>query len=174
MTESPIRAVGGFLILVLVCAALIAATHALTREPIEENRLRQFQRTLVELAGSVEAAGRVRWTEDTAPLCNGRTLLRGSASGYGGPIRWLAAAAPGSGEPELIHVRISAHQETPGIADFLDEPESGWLADLSGRSAATLAAADTVSGATITSRALLRSLAAALGKPSVDDPACAP
>ncbi len=174
MAEARIPAAGGFLLMVLACAALIAGTHALTRDRIEENRARRFQQTLTELAGSAGAAARARWTDDTAALCNGRVLLRGSAAGYGGQIRWLAAAtspAPRT-TPRLVAVRITAHQETPGIADFLQRPDSGWLSGLAGAGANELAGADGVSGATITSRALQRSLAAALQRPAVADPEC--
>ena len=71
-------------------------------------------------------------------------------------------------------VRITGHQETPGIADFLDRPDAGWLNRLPGRDAAGLRALDTVSGATITSRALKRDLARALERPALATLACPP
>ncbi len=166
-----VRAIAGFVVLVTACAALLATTASLTRERIEANRQRQFLATVSELTGS-PAPETVRWHGDVAHVCDGSTLLRGSVTGYGGPIRWLAAAANGP-EPVLTGVRITAHQETPGIADFLNQPRSGWLATLRGRDAGGIEQLDGVSGATITSRALRRSLTAALRRPELRASRCA-
>ena len=59
-------------------------------------------------------------------------------------------------ERKLLGLRVTAHQETPGIADFVDRPTDPWRINLRGRSATQLAGLDGVVGATITSRALLR------------------
>jgi Na+-translocating ferredoxin:NAD+ oxidoreductase RnfG subunit len=174
MAEPAVRAILAFLGLVLACGVLIAATAALTRERIEENRARRFLATLTELTGSAESAARVRWSGDVAPLCDGRALLRGTARGYGGEIRWLAAAELAGDAPILTGLRITAHQETPGIADFLDRPGQGWLAALEGAAEDELADVDVVSGATITSRALRRALSAALAQPGLAERECEP
>lgn len=168
-----IRPVLAFMALVVGCATLLAATAALTDERIRENRARRFQQTLTELTGSARLTTRVTWSPaDVARLCDGRILLRGTAAGYGGDIHWLAAARTGNAAPRLQGVRITAHQETPGIADFLDAPERGWLAALRGATAPALADVDLVSGATITSRGLRRALAAALERPLPQPPEC--
>jgi Na+-translocating ferredoxin:NAD+ oxidoreductase RnfG subunit len=163
-----------FVALTVVCATLLAGVAALTEAPIEENRARRFQQTLTAVTGSARLAAEVAWQDDLAPLCPGRVLLRGTAAGYGGGIGWLAAARLAENGPVLERVRITAHQETPGIADFLDRPETGWLARLDGRDAAGLRALDTVSGATITSRALKRDLVRALERPDLAERACPP
>lgn len=160
--RADLRSALAFVALTIACGALIAGTAALTRERIDENRARRFLVTLTELTGSAAAAADVRWTGDVAPLCPDRALVRSIARGYGGEIRWLAAVDLGGPVPTLERLRITAHQETPGIADFLDRPDHGWIASLTGHGPAELAAVDTVSGATITSRALARSLAAGL------------
>jgi Na+-translocating ferredoxin:NAD+ oxidoreductase RnfG subunit len=106
-------------------------------------------------------------------------LLRGTAPGYGGAIRWLLAAdldAPeGDREatPRIRRLVVTAHQETPGIADFLDDPEHPWLRGFAGRGA-DVAALDTISGATITTRALARSVGAALTETLPAPAECAP
>lgn len=153
----------GFAGLVTACAALLATVAAVTGPRIEDNRARQASAALSELLGREVNAADVAWQDGHAVLQDGRVLLRGSAAGYAGDIRWLAAAAHDA-EPVLGAVRIVAHQETPGIADFLDRPNRGWLAALSGLNAAALAEVDTLSGATITTRALRRDLAAALAR----------
>jgi Na+-translocating ferredoxin:NAD+ oxidoreductase RnfG subunit len=166
------RSILAFMVLVICCGVLIAATAALTGQRIEDNRARQFLETLTALTGSARAAADVQWSGDVAGLCPGKALLRGQAQGYGGAIRWLAAADLAAGMPRLDGVRITAHQETPGIADFLDRPEDGWLASLKGTPAAALARVDGVSGATITSRSLSRALATALEHPALIDADC--
>lgn len=172
MADWPGKPVLGFMALVVGCGALIAATAVLTRERIETNHARRFLGTLTELTGSAAAAAEVSWSADVALLCPDQALLRGAASGYGGDIQWLAAANLSGAAPTLQRVRVTRHQETPGIADFLDHPDRGWLASLQSADADMLAGVDAVSGATITSRALGRSLAAALSRPAVRDPEC--
>lgn len=174
MSERRWPGVLAFVGLTAACAAVLAGVAALTEAPIEENRARRFEQTLTAVTGSARLAADVVWQDDLAPLCPDRALLRGTAAGYGGNIVWLAAARLGDAGPVLERVRITAHQETPGIADFLDRPESGWLARLPGLGSAELAALDTVSGATITTRALKRDLARALARPGLDDLACPP
>jgi Na+-translocating ferredoxin:NAD+ oxidoreductase RnfG subunit len=172
MAERAGKSIAGFMALVLGCGVLIAATAVLTREQIETNHARRFLSTLTELTGSAAAAAEANWSGDVALLCPHQALLRGSASGYGGEIRWLAAADLSGRQPALQSLRIVRHQETPGIADFLDHPDQGWLASLKEADAAALARVDTVSGATITSRALGRSLATALTNPDLRAPEC--
>ncbi|HEX7037450.1 MAG TPA: FMN-binding protein [Pseudomonadales bacterium] len=174
MAEPLIRPVLVFLALVIGCGVLIAATAALTRERIEENRAQRFLATLTELTGSAAAAADVHWNGDTALICPDRAVLRGRVRGYGGDIHWLAAADLDPDAPVLTRLRITEHQETPGIADFLDRPDRGWLASLRQRDAAAIAQVDAVSGATITSRALTRSLSAAFARPALTKPACPP
>jgi Na+-translocating ferredoxin:NAD+ oxidoreductase RnfG subunit len=164
------RAIAAFLTLVVGCAALIAGTAAITGERIDENRTRHFQRTLTELTGSPASAASLTWRNDIAMLTSDateqgetRALLRGATGGYGGDIRWLAAVRLGC-PAVLDNLRITAHQETPGIADFLNAPEQGWLASLHGRSSQSLAEVQAVSGATITSRALRGALRSALNR----------
>jgi Na+-translocating ferredoxin:NAD+ oxidoreductase RnfG subunit len=155
-----------FTVLVVLCAALLAATAALTGERIEQNRNRQFLDLVQTLIGAAPP-DTVTWENDVAHLCNGRALLRGRAPGYAGAVHWLAAADVADSAAMLTGVRITAHQETPGIADFLDHPERGWLATLRGRDATAVAATDAVSGATITSRALRDAIAARLDDPAL-------
>ena len=59
---------------------------------------------------------------------------------------------------------VTGHQETPGIADFLNDPEHEWLLSFIGRGP-DAAEVDTISGATITTRALARSVGGALAQP---------
>ncbi len=172
MAESMSGSVLAFLALVTGCGILIAATAALTGERIDANRAQRFQQTVTAMAGPGARVTDLQWSNGVAHLCNGRALLRGAAAGYGGDLHWLAAADVEAKQPALTGVRITRHQETPGIADFVDEPERGWLASLAGRRAGELAQVDTVSGATITSRALRQALSSALERPALITPEC--
>lgn len=172
-TAAPrLRQILAFLMLVLVCAVLLGATASLTAPRIEANRAQRFLDTVAALTGGRVLPRPVVWQQNRAPLCDGTTLMRGAAPGYGGPIQWLAAARTHRGAARLSGVRIVTHQETPGIAGFLDLPQAGWLAGLQGGSADTLPSVEAVSGATITSRALVRSLTAALETPLPGAPEC--
>ncbi len=167
-----------FLVLTLACAGLLAAIVTVTGPRIAANRDRHEQAALAELIGAAAIAAPLEWQGDLARLCDGGALLRGHTAGYGGDIVWMAAVRDGPASVQLRAVRITAHQETPGIADFLSRPDQGWMAQLPGRTAAELRELDTVSGATITSRALRRALTQALdavpgdGTSGAPAPAC--
>lgn len=162
MAEATLRGGLAFLILVTLCGALLGTVAALTGARIDANHARRFAATISALSGGHAVPQPLAWHGDQALLCDGAALLRGSTAGYGGPIEWLAAAEYAGNGARLRGVRITAHHETPGIADFLNTPDGGWLGGLGGRNADGLAAVDAVTGATITSRALRRALAEAL------------
>jgi Na+-translocating ferredoxin:NAD+ oxidoreductase RnfG subunit len=161
-----VRSVAAFVVLVIVCAALLAATASVTRDRIEHNRNRQFLDLVQTLIGGTPPE-QLTWERDVARLCDGRALLRGRSAGYAGAIHWLAAADVTAAAPRLSGLRITAHQETPGIADFLDRPARGWLASLHGLDASAIAAVDTVTGATVTSRTVRGALAERLMDPAL-------
>lgn len=142
-----------------LCAALLAGTHALTGERIASNESAHLRAELAALIGDNLPATAPDWRDDVWTLCDGRRIVRTTAAGYSGPVTllvgWRLDAQPG-----ILGVRATAHRETPGIADFLDHPARGWLAGLPGATPAAIAEMDTVTGATITSRAVLAALAA--------------
>lgn len=163
------------LVITLGCALALAGVRALTGPRIEANETAAARAALAALAPAgvslpvplpeLEEGGAFR-------LCDGSLILRDSAAGYGGPIRFLLGLAAGpaeAGAPAAWSIRalhVVSHQETPGITDFLGERETGWLGRLAGQHAETLPGHDAVSGATITSRALTQRLAAILDDPS--------
>ena len=61
-------------------------------------------------------------------------------------------------------MRIEAHQETPGITDFLRDPED-WLVAFEARSKLTVNEVDGMTGATITTRAVTNHLRFVLTDP---------
>jgi Na+-translocating ferredoxin:NAD+ oxidoreductase RnfG subunit len=158
------RAFAGYLAIALGCAALLAVIVALTRDPIAANRAAQQVEALVWLTGDPTLAQAHDDADGVRPLCDGTVLVRGTAAGFAGAIRFLLVADVTREPPVLRRMLVYRHQETPGIAGFLADRAHPWLEALGGRDAAALAGTDAVAGATITSRALARALAGALGE----------
>lgn len=158
----------------LTCAFALALIDSLTADRISANRAAQAAAAVLALTG-LEVPPGGDWHDDRWPLCDGTLLLRGSAAGYGGPIDWMLATMPASARPPLRirAVRIAAHRETPGIADFLATPDAGWLAQFRGRDA-TGAMPDALTGATVTTRALSQSIGEALTRAGAERAAGCP
>jgi Na+-translocating ferredoxin:NAD+ oxidoreductase RnfG subunit len=159
----------------LICAIALAATNWLTAERIRFNETEAERALLAQLIPADSRIPSPPPILDRIPgiwqLCGDVLLARSNTPGYGGDIRLLytiagplAQEAIGSGAPALIRLAILGHQETPGIADFLTDPD--WLAMFEGRSADDVDAMAAITGATITSRAITEHLAAVLRKGS--------
>ena len=159
-----VKPVSVFVLLVVLCALVLALTHSATRGRIEQNRARQFVDSVNALIGQQGPLPTMRWRDDLWHLCNGKALIRGQTRGYGGPVRWLIAVDLEPGTPHLRGFQTSAHQETPGIADFLTREDDPWLQQLRGRNSQNLQQVATLTGATITSRAVLAAVADALAR----------
>jgi Na+-translocating ferredoxin:NAD+ oxidoreductase subunit G len=90
--------------------------------------------------------------------------------GYGGPIRLLVAVAPNG---SVLGVDVLAHRETPGLGDRIQAGDPRWLDRFTGRSLDEPPASrwrvriqggdfDALTGATVTSRAVIRAVAGGL------------
>ena len=145
------------------CAMLLVLTQTLTGERIEANVREHELRLVTELTGTTPPASST-WSNGMWDMGNGTVLVRADVSGYGGPISMVIAVATTVRPQRTIGVRVTSHQETPGLADFIGQPERGWLAELSGLSRGELGSVDVVSGATITSNAVRRGVAQALSR----------
>jgi electron transport complex protein RnfG len=86
--------------------------------------------------------------------------------GYVGPIRLLVGIDAAG---RVTGVRATEHRETPGLGDKIDAGKSGWIDSFEGYALGELPAArwelrrdgghfDHISGATITSRAVMRAV----------------
>lgn len=176
-----VRPLAHLLGVALGCALLLGLTHGLTAKRIGQNEKAHFWREVNELTGVAAPVNDVAWRNDVLPLCNGLVLARGVTRGYGGPIHLLAALQLYAPRPDtdqhrvvIDGVRVTRHQETPGIADFISRPDGPWLAQLDSLEAGALIRVDTMSGATITSQAILRGLGALVAKPDLTDAWCPP
>lgn len=137
-------------VLMAVAGALLAGIDAVTEHRIEANERQRRQATLRELAGlDVEMRGH----EDVAACDRDLVALAVMGRGYGGSMDVVAAFRGG----RLEGVRVTRHSETPGFADILDP--SDWIGRIEGDDRV-----DAVSGATITSDAVLRARDAALAR----------
>ncbi len=89
-------------------------------------------------------------------------------NGYVGPIRLLVGI---DARGNIIRVRSIEHRETPGLGDKIELGKSGWITQFDGAGRGTKASwtlhqdggeLDHISGATITSRAVIEAVRAAL------------
>ena len=150
------------------CAGLLALTQQLTEPRIEGNLRDHELRLITELAGTRPPTS-TTWSNHVWNLCNNTVLAREEVAGYGGAIALMVAVSTADPVLRLGGLRVIGHQETPGLADFIAQPETGWLADLKGRSLADIENIDAVAGATITSRALLIGVSGALARVHAHD-----
>lgn len=167
-----LRSITSLLLIAGACAGVLIATQLLTGNRIDANVRERELQLIVELAGTLPPASST-WAGDVWDLCNGAVLVRTEANGYGGPVALLVSIAADSEQPRLRGLRITRHQETPGLADFIQHPERGWLQQLKGRSQTEMGSVDSVSGATITSRAVQRAVLQAFAEvPDRPQPGC--
>ena len=151
------REIATVMLIALGCALTLASVNWATTDRIRQNESRALRADLIELLGDARALPEtlpgLRQRPGSWQFCNGRLLGYSEAPGYGGPIRLLYTLDLRASPPILLAVRIEAHQETPGIVDFLRDPEA-WLVAFEARSRLTISEVDGVTGATITTRAV--------------------
>ena len=150
MPNASAKGLGFLALIALACGSLLATTEHFTAERIAANKHAHELQQIAELIG-MQPATEPNWQAGVWQLCNGIDLIKAQSAGYGGPILALVARRDG----KLQGLRVTMHQETPGIADFVAQPNDPWRRGLRQRDAQTLATVDTVSGATVTSKALL-------------------
>lgn len=137
-------------LLMAAAGALLAGIDSITEPHIEASERQRRQATLKELTGfKIEMRGH----EDVAACDRDLVALAVVAQGYGGSMDVVAAFRGG----KLWGVRVTRHGETPGFADILDP--SDWIGRIDADSHV-----DAVTGATITSNAVLRARDKALAR----------
>lgn len=153
--SSALRSVAVLLALAVLSGASIAWLAAVVESDIADNRHEAELRALRELASDagvhVDSLG-----QGDVLFCEpGLAIVRTAAKGYGGEI---VAAVALRGDGRVSGVRVLRHAETPGFADIL-APGSTWLADFRTRAPSDVHA---VTGATVTSRAVIAAVESAL------------
>ena len=152
MSAAALLVIGG------LCGLALTQTYDITRAPVEKNRIRQAQALLSELLGR-EAPTNLVWQNDIANDCGEWQFVRGASVGYAGPIEYLALV-----QQDRISLRITRHQETPGIADFIDHRKDPYLPGLDNTVLSDWSQLDNISGATISHKALRQMAAQARTK----------
>lgn len=175
----------------VLCTVLLVSAYFGTREPIaaseREAKLKLFEQVLPPalhdndlLADTVQVAagGTLGNREETLAY---RARLAGQPAavvlettapdGYSGDIKLLVAIRA---DGELAGVRVLAHKETPGLGDYIDIGHSDWIKqNFDGQSLAKTVEEnwkvkkdggqfDYMAGATITPRAVVKAVHAAL------------
>lgn len=184
------RGAGALALFALICAGLIAVTHAVTDERIRKAEQRAQTRVLAEVVPAgihdndlLDDSIRI----PPHPLLGTRAPTTGYVARRGGqPVALiLTTVAPDgySGEIRSIvgigldgritGVRVVSHKETPGLGDKIERRKSDWILAFDGKSLADPApnrwavvkdggAFDQLTGATITPRAVVGSVKNAL------------
>jgi len=174
----------------VLAVGVVALVHDRAAPQIEASRQARLLEQLTAVLGDVAYdndpladALQVRDPEllgTTEPLLAHRVRLHGqpvavllnavAPDGYSGAIHLLVAI---SAEGRVFGVRVLAHRETPGLGDFIESRRSDWVGQFTGRALADPPASrwqvrkdggdfDYFTGATITSRAMVRAVRDAL------------
>ena len=134
-----------------ILGGLLAVTAHYTKPLIEQNRSEAVAAELEELQELIRA--RIKSLELTArqlESCEYQIeITQETTKGYGGNME-IAMAFLGE---SLVGARVLSHRETPGFADALD-PDA-WISAFGTK---PLSGIDTVSRATITTRAVLETV----------------
>ena len=131
-------------LLALIAGCLLASLDLLTRDRIALNQ---------QVADATVLAGLVESTDLDVLNAQNIELLEVETKGYGGTMAIVIALRNG----EILGVRVLRHSETPGFADVLRPTE--WIDQFAHSEIQDI---DAVSGATITTRAVLRAVGDAL------------
>ena len=183
--REPLRAGAQLAIAGLVATLLLAGTWALTRDRIvaAERRAQmqaleivlppdRYDNDLIADTVQVQAAawlGRESATVHRAQLRgqpSALVLQTSAPDGYAAPIHLLVAVDQ---DGRVLGVRVTAHQETPGLGDDIETGRSDWITRFDGRSLGDPSTEnwavrkdggrfDQFAGATVTPRAVVRAV----------------
>ena len=177
----------GLLLGAAVCAALmiITAAYYLTRNQILDTEHKQLQIYLAQLlvkdsfdndpsTDTVLVSDIVLGTNEPMPVYRARAnnepvaavITAVTPAAYNGPISYLIGL---SYSGEIIALRVTKHNETPGLGDDIEAKRSNWIRSFEQLNPALMAESewqvkkdggqfDQFTGATITPRTLVRSV----------------
>ncbi len=179
----PIASIGT---IAVIAALLVSGSYELSRDRIEANRQERLLRTLHELIDpslydndlvasriavlDSELLGSADPVDVFLARRNGRPVAALFASvaprGYNGPIRLLVGI---HADGTVAGVRVTEHNETPGLGDAIELDRSDWIIAFDGKSLRSPALAswavatdggafEAITGATVTPRAVVRSV----------------
>ena len=150
LSHSILRGATGLGLFAAITVGVVAVTHSLTAERIEENRLASQHRALGQVvpealqdgdpldAITLPASGAlgqssefIAWRVDANGQARAVILPAIAHDGYSGDISLLGGIAANG---ELTGVRVLSHRETPGLGDKIDVRKSDWITQFSGLS----------------------------------------
>jgi len=148
-------------VIAFVCTAALAGVNYLTKDIIASAAAEKTATTMRELFPSEQGFEKVEITEaqkkqygvlavSMAESSKGY-VYEVAPSGYGGEINMMIAF---SNRGEILGVKVISHEETNGIGTRVVESEE-FLSQFKGKNALTEAGIDAVSGATISSGAVI-------------------
>ena len=140
-------------ILGLITSFLLSLTNLYTHNRIAENRLYRQSETTRELLKDRGLHLPSNQDGDTTP-CMPWRITKVAVTGYSGEIKGLALIEH-IDKQNVLSLRVTTHSETPGIGDFIEHRKSKWIQSLDGSSLEEWSNLDSVTGATITSSAML-------------------
>ncbi len=134
------KAIATLTLLALVAGCLLALLQLFTADRVEQNQRISEEQVL---------AGLVESTDPEFLREQGIDLVTKEIRGYGGTMKIVVAFHA----EEILGVRVLSHGETPGFSDVLDP--TGWIGQFAQQSVHEV---DAVSGATITTNAVIRAV----------------
>ena len=145
------------------CGLLLFAMNGITRGDIEKNRTQKARAIMAKLLKQ-PLPDKIFWVDDISGSCQLGYFIKHAENGYSGPINFFALYHPNlpndeaprgkTTRQEQLSLRVTRHQETPGIGDFIDHKRNSYLPDLDQQSIAQWQNLDNITGATITQRAI--------------------
>ncbi len=173
-------------VIAAVCTSLVALTYSVTKARIAANEQAWLERSLQPALAGVEYDNNLIEATLTVPLPHElpgnepvlvyRALLENepvaalfvvtALDGFSGPIKLLVGI---DAEGIVTAVRVLSHRETPGLGDFIDSTKSDWIDQFEDKSLSEPdrllwalgrdgGEFDQVTGASITSRAVLKAI----------------
>ncbi len=173
-------------VIAAVCTSLVALTYSGTKDRIVANEQAWLEQSLKPALAGVEYDNNLIETTLTIalphelpgnePVLVYRALFNSepvaalfvvtALDGFSGPIKLLIGI---EAEGTATAVRVLKHHETPGLGDFIDSTKSDWIEQFEDRSLADPdrllwalsrdgGEFDQVTGASITSRAVLKAI----------------
>lgn len=146
------KAIATLTLLALVAGCLLALLQLFTADRVEQNQRNAEERIL---------AGLVESTDPESLREQGIDLVTTEIRGYGGTMKIVVAFRA----EEILGVRVVSHGETPGFSDVLKP--SDWIGQFSKQSVHEV---DAVSGATITTNAVIRAVKDSLRRREDSEP----
>lgn len=151
-------------VIAFVCTAALAGVNSLTKDIIASAAAEKKAQTMGELFPNeqgfeaVEVSSELLKKYSASAVSKAESgagyIIEHSSSGYGGEILMMTAISP---DGKLIGVKVLSHEETSGIGTRVVESDD-FLSQFKDKDSAAEAGVDAVSGATVSSTAVVNGI----------------